>query len=108
MGAGERDVADFFRAYFTQRESDATGLVMVQPSSLWALVECSPEAAAGLLRAVTLAAPTAARPLVTRSPQRQRRALMPAERRWGRSKQRQGSGEGSPLAGLEHQGCKLW
>jgi hypothetical protein len=51
-GTPPRDVADFFRAFFTQRESDATGLVMVQPASMWALVECSPEAAAGLMRAV--------------------------------------------------------
>jgi len=40
----------YFKTYFTETEADATGIVVVLPSSMWALLECSPESITGILR----------------------------------------------------------
>lgn len=40
----------YFKNYFAEVEADATGIVVIQSSSMWALLECSPESVAGVLR----------------------------------------------------------
>lgn len=51
-GANSTDVANIHATYFAEVEADASGLVVFQPASYWALIECSPEGAAGLMKRV--------------------------------------------------------